>query len=120
MLIGEGYRGFQKQFSPRVVARAKYLIENPTLVRVILAPLFCMGFFHATRKRIIVTYSLTIGIITLIVLIRYFTQQPVRGLIDLGVVGGLTWGLISIGFFIAKALIDPNYGHDPEVPRKVD
>ena len=40
MLISEGYRGFQKQFSPRVVARAIYLKENPTLIRVTLAPLF--------------------------------------------------------------------------------
>ena len=39
----EGYRGFHKRYSPRTVARAFYLVDNPTPLRVIFAPLFCMG-----------------------------------------------------------------------------
>jgi len=61
MGYAEGYRGFQQRFSPRVAARARYLRERPNLFRSALAPLFCMGFFHATRRRKIVTLSLTLG-----------------------------------------------------------
>ena len=50
MLVAEGYRGFQKKFSPRTAARVKYLRDHPTLLRVLLAPIFSMGFFHANRK----------------------------------------------------------------------
>ena len=50
MLVAEGYRGFQKKFSPRTAARVKYLRDHPTLLRIVLAPLFSMGFFHANRK----------------------------------------------------------------------
>ena len=49
MAYAEGYRGFQKSFSPRSAARAYYLYRNPEPVGIVLAPLFCMGFFRATR-----------------------------------------------------------------------
>ena len=88
MAYSEGYRGFQQAFSPRVVARAKYLSQNPRPLHVALAPLFCMGYFYATRRRLIVVYVLTIFIVLLIVLIRLL-DQPWRGIIDAGVLVGL-------------------------------
>jgi len=48
MLYSEGYKGFQKGYSPRVAARGHYLRDHSTLLRAILAPLFCMGFFHSS------------------------------------------------------------------------
>ena len=45
MAYSEGYRGFQKMFSPRTAARALYLFNYPSLWSGLLAPLFCMGFF---------------------------------------------------------------------------
>ena len=57
MAYSEGYRGFQKAFSPRVAARLKHLYEQPQLLRVLLAPAFAMGFFHATKRRMITSYA---------------------------------------------------------------
>ncbi len=115
MGYAEGYKGFQLKFSPRAAARARYLRENPTPIRVTFAPLFCMGFFHATRKRKIVAYALTTMIVLLIVLVRQL-PQPWRGIVDAGVLLGLGWGLVSIWIFSFKALVDPDYDVSPETP----
>lgn len=117
MAFGEGYRGFQQAFSPRVAARARYLMQNPAPLHVLLAPLFCMGFIHATRKRKIVSTVLTLGIIALVLVVGLLSQ-PWRGIIDLGVVVGLTWGLVSLLAFSLKALTAAQYDHPPEVPEQ--
>ena len=85
MAIAEGYRGFQKRFSPRVAARARYLRDQPARLRTILAPVFCMGYFHANRRTQITSISLTAAMIAAIILIS-FCSQPWRGIIDFGVV----------------------------------
>jgi len=119
MAWSEGYRGFQQSFSPRIVARAKYLIAHPRLAHVLLAPLFCMGYFRATRRRMISVYALTVFIVLLIIAVRWL-PQPWRGIVDAGVVVGLSWGLISIGAFILKALTADDYPYAPEVPEGVE
>lgn len=115
MAYAEGYRGFQKGFSPRVAARARYLRDHPLLFHAIFAPFFCMGYYHATKRRKIVSISLTLGIIMLIVLVR-FVEQPWRGIIDAGVVVGLAWGIVSLLLFSGFALFSRSYHHSPEVP----
>lgn len=115
MAYSEGYKGFQKNFSPRVAARIRYLRHHPTLVRLLLAPVFCMGFFYTTRKRKIVAFSLTTGIILLIILVHYI-PQPWRGIIDAGVVVGLTWGLASMTLYTIQAMIRDHFNHSPETP----
>ncbi len=115
MAYAEGYRGFQKGFSPRVAARARYLRDEPSPVLVLLAPFFCMGYFHATKRRKITSISLTLGIILLIVLVR-FIAQPWRGIIDAGVVVGLVWGIVSLSFFSYRALLSHEFPYLPEVP----
>lgn len=114
MAFGEGYRGFQKAFSPRVAARALHLSKNPTALRIALAPLFCMGFFGATKKRKIVTWCLTTGIVILVILVRQL-EQPWRGIIDFGVVLGLGWGIIAMWIFCVKAFCGNDFDRDPEV-----
>jgi hypothetical protein len=115
MLVAEGYRGFQKQFSPRVAARAAYLLnEKPQLVDIIFSPLFFMGYFHATRKRVISTWSLTFGIILLVIIVRH-TMQPWRGIIDLGIIIGLAYGLGSIYYFVIRTTIKGDCIADPEI-----
>lgn len=99
----EGYKAFQLQFSPRVVARSLSLVSRPSRVRVLLAPAFAMGFFGATRKRMVVSWALTAGIIVLIRLVG-MAPQPWRGIIDLGVVFALLWGAASILVFAARAV----------------
>ena len=116
MGYAEGYKGFQLKFSPRVAARALYLQANPTWVRVIFAPLFCMGFFHATRKRKIIAYAVTTMVVLLIVGVRQL-PQPWRGIVDVGVLFGLGWGLISVWIYCAKAFFGKTeYTISPETP----
>lgn len=95
MGYGEGYRGFQKAFSPRVIARAVWLRDNPTVLRTLLAPALCMGLVHATRKRLIVSWAISLMVVALIVGVKHL-PAPWRGLVDVGVVVGLSWGLIAI------------------------
>ncbi|MFT6917092.1 MAG: hypothetical protein ACJAWL_003449 [Motiliproteus sp.] len=115
MAYNEGYKGFQKGFSPRVAARTAYLYKHPSLLRLILAPLFCMGYFHATRKRQLITFAITLMVIGLVQVVALL-EQPWRGIVDLGVVIGLAWGLISLSLFTFQALTQANYPHSPEVP----
>lgn len=91
----EGYRAFQKRFCPRVVARALYLARNLTPLRVVLAPMFCIGLFGARRRTTIVVWSVTLGIVCLVVLVRML-PQPWRGIVDAGVVVGLGWGIVTL------------------------
>ncbi len=102
MLYSEGYRGFQTGFSPRVAARARYLKDHPRLHHVLLAPLFCMGLVHATTRRRIVSMSLVVAIVILVLLVQQLAQ-PWRGIVDIGVVLGLSWGLVSLVAFTFRA-----------------
>ena len=115
MIFTEGYRGFQKNFSPRVVARAQYLARHGTVLEIILAPLFCIGYFKAPVRRMIAMYSLTLGIIVLIVIIHLLAVQPWRGILDSGVVLGLTYGFISMVFYVIRAFKENDYIADAEV-----
>lgn len=116
MAYSEGYKGFQHAFAPRVAARTLFLSENPTLLRVLLAPLFVIGYFHATRKRLIVSYLLTTMIIILVILTR-MVDQPWRGIIDAGVVTGLVWGLCSMLYFVFMAFGESQFPYSPELPQ---
>ena len=115
MAYNEGYKGFQKGFSPRVAARIAHLYRNPTPLRLVLAPLFCMGYFGTTRKRQIITVVLTLTIIVLVQLVGLL-EQPWRGIVDLGVVIGLGWGLISLSLFSVQALSQDDYPHSADLP----
>ncbi len=117
MAYAEGYVGFQQRFSPRVAARTRYLKEHPQTISLILAPFFCMGYFHATKRRQITSLSLTFGIIILIILVR-FLPQPWRGIVDAGVVVGLVWGVLSLIIFSVLAFRGGPFPYSPEVPDK--
>lgn len=111
MAYSEGYRGFQRQFSPRVVARARGLAEGQVpLVWTLLAPVVAMGLLHATRKRLIISWGITLGVVVLVTLVRALAQ-PWRGIVDAGVVVGLTWGCVAILVFWARSLL----GRPPEI-----
>lgn len=117
MAYAEGYRGFQQRFSPRVAARAKYLADHPRILHVFLGPLFCMGYFHATTRRKVTSFSVTGAIVVLIVLV-HFMSQPWRGIIDAGVVTGLIWGILSVLYFGLKAFISEDFAFSPDVPEQ--
>ena len=103
MLHSEGYRGFQKAFSPRVAARARHLRDNPTFIRVLLAPFFCMAYFAAPRRRRIAAIALTVGVIILVIIVQRL-DQPWRGIIDTGVVLGLGWGALATLVYWLRAM----------------
>lgn len=113
MLYTEGYRGFQKSFSPRVVARAQYLSQHSNPVWIVFAPLFCMSYFAAPKQRIVVSIVLTLAIVSLVVGMRYI-PQPWRGMIDLGVVCGLSWGMLSL-LYCSWQAVSGKLTADPQV-----
>jgi hypothetical protein len=114
MLIGEGYRGFQLKFSPRVAARMWHLLQHGRSVDLWLAPFYCIGYYGASKRRIISSWSLTVGV-TLIILVVVQLPQPWRGIIDCGVVLGLLYGLICVYAFTWRTLRSRIYVTDPEV-----
>ena len=101
MAYSEGYKGFQLSYSPRLAARARYLAHSGSALELLLAPLFCMSFFRASKRRIIVSFSLLIMIVMLVTAFR-FIPQPWRGILDAGVVVGLSWGLASTLYFCVR------------------
>lgn len=115
----EGYKGFHLAAAPRLVARAIWLSRNPSPARVVLAPLFCMGLFHATKKRLIVSYCLYIGIIILVILVRQLSQ-PYRGIVDAGVVVGLGLGTLSVIYYFVRALRGLTPSVSPDIPEQQD
>lgn len=106
MAYAEGYKGFHLGFAPRVVVRARYLADNPRPLHVLLAPLFCMGYIYATRKRQVLSIALTIMIVCFVLIARSM-PQPWRGIVDAGVVVGLTLGVASIAYFLIISSHDP-------------
>ena len=117
MAYAEGYRAFQQGFSPRVAARARYLRTHRNALHAVLAPLFCMGYFHAPKRRRVVSISVTAGIIVLIILVRLLSQ-PWRGIVDAGVVVGLAWGMITLVIFGVQAFTREQFDYSPEVPEE--
>ena len=103
ILYAEGYRGFQKRFSPRTVARAAHLAEHPRPLAVALAPLYCMALFGATRRRLVASWLLVVGIVTLVLLVRLLPPLY-RALVDAGVGCALVWGITSMGVYSVLAL----------------
>lgn len=118
MAYAEGYKGFHLNFAPRVVARASYLRELPRgnaaqlMLLTLLAPFFCMGYFHATRRRMLISWFVTSAIVVLVMVVR-LTPQPWRGIVDTGVVTGLALGVLSLLWHWQRAALD---GKRPPVP----
>lgn len=103
MVWAEGVRGFQQRFAPRVAARALALRERPEPVTVLLAPLYCVGYFRATPGLRRLAWVGT-GLIVAAVLAVQQVGQPWRGILDAGVVAGLTWGTLAVLVQGARAL----------------
>ncbi len=117
MGYSEGYRGFQAGFSPRVAARARYLRAHPSILRTLLAPIFCMGYFHAVPRRKIASYSLSAVMVVLVFTVRSL-PQPWRGIVDAGVVFGLLWGIMALAWFAYRAFTAESFDHPAETPEE--
>ncbi len=99
----EGYQGFQLGYSRRVVRRAFELDDERRWLPRLLAPIVSMGLCYAPRARLIVSWSVVSGIALLVTLVRQ-VPQPWRGIVDAGVVVGLSWGLLAIVVYFLNAL----------------
>ncbi|NVB84304.1 MAG: hypothetical protein HOV81_38360 [Kofleriaceae bacterium] len=111
----EGWRGFHRNFSPRVVARAQVLDAHPRALHVALAPLYCMGLIHATRRRLVTSWLLLVGIVGIVVAVRQL-DQPWRGIVDAGVVVGLAIGLVSLVYYFARGIAGAVMPVPPDTP----
>jgi len=115
MAYFEGYRGFHLRFSPRVVARALYLHRFPSAGNALLAPLFCIGYYAAGKRILLTIWGGTLAIVGLVLLVHQL-NQPWRGILDAGVVAGLTWGLASLWITAVQVFQEGRYRCSPEVP----
>ncbi len=111
----EGYRGFQCRFSPRVAARTLYLLLQPTALRAVLAPVFCIGYFHSQRRGLMAAWVGTLAIVIAVILVQLLSQ-PWRGILDAGVVVGLSWGLVSFLHMVYLTLREGKFQRSPEIP----
>lgn len=115
MIWSEGHRGFYKRFSPVAVKRALWLARNPAPVRVIFAPFFAMGFFSATRRRLITSWGLTAAIAVIVVVVKQ-VPQPWRGIVDSGVVVGLLYGTATVVIWAVRGLRGEDIPLDAALP----
>lgn len=116
MLVTEGYGGFHQRLSPRFASRAKRLLDEPRFFHVLLAPFFCIGYFHASRRRMISSFLLTLMIVLLVVMVSHLSQ-PWRGLLDFGVVSGLIFGIVSLLITMIQVFFLGVEAADPEFPK---
>ena len=99
----EGYQGFQRGYSRRVVIRALQLSTEPAVLPRLLAPAVCMGLLFAPKARMVFSWTLVLGIAAVVVAMR-LVPQPWRAIIDAGVVAGLSWGLVAILVYFTNAI----------------
>ena len=115
MAHAEGLRGFHRRFSPRIVARAVTLTRSSSGLHRLLAPIYCMGYIHASRRRKIVAWAVSSGIALLAAGVGRLPPLW-RGFVDAGVVVGLGIGLASLGYYTVQALTGKRLPVDPELP----
>lgn len=94
-LYGKGYHGFSRALAPHIARRAAALRAEPTTLRVLLAPLYCLGYFHNERRKQLAVVGMTLAMAGFIFLLPHL-GQPWRGLLDVGIVAALVWGFGSI------------------------
>lgn len=114
----EGYKGFQLKFSPLVVARAQTLkpFNGSPLHHTLFGPFYAMGLFHATKKRKIVSWSVTTGVAVIVAAVKRL-PYPWRNIVDAGVIVGLSWGSISIIVeWLKAAVLGKEIATDPALP----
>ena len=112
----EGYGAFQKKFSRLVVRRAMTLSRaGAAISHKVFAPFYSMGLFHATKKRKIVSWSVSLSVFLLVGLVKRL-PYPWRSIVDAGVCSGLCWGGASIVIYYYRALRGTAPAIDPCLP----
>ena len=116
MVYTEGYKAFHLKFSPLVVKRAFKIVDNASFMNILLSGPFSMGLFGATKKRMIISWSISLGVLVLVKLVKEL-PYPWRSIVDAGVVGGLGVGSLSIIFHTFKVFFTKKFPDiDDEIP----
>jgi len=115
MAYSEGYRGFQKGFSPRVAARARHLLTNPSVLPIVFSPFFCASYFHSSLRRKFSILLVTLCIVGLVMVVSRLAQ-PWRGIVDAGVMVGLGWGILTIFYYGFLALTAKEFEFSADLP----
>lgn len=116
MLYAEAYKGFHLKFCPRVTARMQHLRNHPNWKDALLAPIFCIGYYNASKRTKIVAYGIFVFVFVVVRLMR-FVPQPWRGLLDVGVVIGLGGGLLSLIYYTFWAFSKRHFPFEADVQR---
>ena len=74
-----------------------------------------MGYFYATRKRKIVSWSITGAIITIVLIVKLL-EYPYRHIVDGGVVVGLSYGLVVLLILFTRTLLGIPIEANPDLP----
>ena len=113
----EGYKAFQLKFSPMCVQRALTLSSpHRVCLHRALAPFYAIGLLHASRRRLITSWSISLLVAMLVILVRSL-PYPQRSMVDAGVVTGLSWGAAAIVVYYVRALAGHGApGVDPQLP----
>jgi hypothetical protein len=119
MGYAEGDQAFQQKFSPLVVRRAQGLVDRPSILNWLLGGFFSMGLFGATKKRMIISWSVTAGVFALVKLVKLL-PYPWRSIVDGGVVIGLSYGTLSICWELVQAMFGKVSDTDPCFPEPKD
>lgn len=91
--VGEGHFALQRKFIPRLLKKAQYLSHNPTVLNVLLAPVYCMGLIGWDRRTTLRSWRGVFSVIGIIFLVR-FVPAPWYEIILVGVVAALAWACI--------------------------
>ncbi len=94
MIGGKGIMGFHRGFSHRAARRVRAIAREPRLLRVILAPLYSMSLVQAPWSRVARSWGLMLVIAAIVPVVQAL-PLPWRGIVDAGVVAGLSVGLAS-------------------------
>jgi len=120
MAYTEGYKAFQLKFSPLVVQRAFGLSDQtPNLFNYILSGPYAMGLFGATKKRMIVSWSVTIFVLALVPIVKRL-PYPYRAIVDAGVIVGLSYGALATIWQTIRGLCGVLPNVDPCLPPSQD
>lgn len=68
-----------------------------------LAPAYAMAFFHAHKRRKVVSWGLIMGIAVIVALVKRM-PYPYRAILDAGVCAGLSWGMGATLYIYLKSL----------------
>lgn len=114
----EGYRGFHDRFAPALVIRSHVVAQRGPWWTVLLAPVVAVGLLWGSRRRLITSWTLVVGVCGLVLAMRSLPLAW-RGVVDGGVALALAVGISSIvaWFFAVEHGVTPS--GDPGLPKGV-